>query len=60
MSKRNAFHYPTPDEMIALTTAAHRARDRQIRLMFRAGVRVVKRRLAHFAAVPAPKRVSHA
>jgi hypothetical protein len=60
MSKRNAFHYPTPDEMIELRAAAHRARARQIRSMFRAGVRSVKQHLAPFGAVPAPKRVSHA
>jgi hypothetical protein len=60
MMDRKQFRYPTPDEMIALTAAAHRNRSRQIRLMFRRGTRIVKQRLAHFATVPAPKRAIHA
>jgi hypothetical protein len=60
MIHRNTFRYPTPDEMIVLTAAAHRNRARQIRLMYRRGARFVKQRLAHLATVPAPKRVSHA
>jgi len=60
MIDRNTFRYPTPDEMIAITAAAHRNRARQIRLMFRRGTRFVKQGLAHLATVPAPKRVSHA
>lgn len=60
MIDRKTFHYPTPDEMIALNASAKRARARQIRVMFRVGTRAVKQRLAHLGTMPAPKRALHA
>jgi hypothetical protein len=53
-------HYPTPEEMGALKAAAHRARARHMKLLFRLGVRALKSFGARFAAVPVGKRVSHA
>ncbi|HUL93152.1 MAG TPA: hypothetical protein VLV56_12445 [Burkholderiales bacterium] len=59
MTDRNTLRYPTPEETTALIAAAHRARLRFIRLLFRLGVRAVKSRLAHLA-MPAARRLSHA
>jgi hypothetical protein len=58
MTNRSAapFRYPTPEEMTALTVAAHRARARWMKLMILRGIRAVKL----FAAVPAARRMSHA
>jgi hypothetical protein len=50
--------YPTPDEMIALTTAARRRRARMLGVLVRLGVRALKSRLA--LADPAEKSLSHA
>jgi hypothetical protein len=41
--KNQLFHYPSPEEMTALTAAAHRARARQMKLLLLKGVRAVKR-----------------
>jgi hypothetical protein len=60
MIDHTTFHYPTPDEMIALTAAARRNRSRQVRLMFRKAARALRLRFAHITAVPAGNRVSHA
>lgn len=62
MTDRSAaqFRYPTPEEMTALTIAAHRNRARWMKVLFRLGVRVVKSRIAHLDAVPATKGMSHA
>jgi hypothetical protein len=57
---KQLLHYPTPEEMNALKAAAHRARARHMKLLFRRGVRALKSFAAHFAAVPVAKRVSHA
>jgi len=51
--------YPTPEEMTALTVAAHRNRARWMKVLFRLIVRTAKSRIAHLAAVPAPKGMSH-
>jgi hypothetical protein len=51
---------PTPYEMEALKVAAHRARARQMKLLFRLGVRAVKSRFARVFALPTGHRVSHA
>ena len=40
---RQLFRYPSPEEMTALTAAAHRARARHIKLLLLKGVRAVKR-----------------
>jgi len=58
--KKQMLRYPAPDEMSALIAAAHRARARHMKLLFRRGVRALKSFAAHFAAVPVAKRVSHA
>lgn len=52
--------YPTPEEMGVLNAAAHRARARHMKLLFRLGVRALKSFAARFAAVPVAKRMSHA
>jgi len=52
--------YPTIDEMNALQAAARRARARQLRRMFRAGVRGLKSLAARLSEASAGKRVSHA
>ena len=52
--------YPTMDEMAALEAAARRNRSRMLRVIFQKGVRALKWKLAHFFAVSAPRRVSHA
>lgn len=59
MSNRNQFRMPTPYEMEALKVAAHRARARQMKVLFRLAVRAVKSRFAHLA-LPTGHRVSHA
>jgi hypothetical protein len=59
MSNRNQFRMPTPYEMEALKVAAHRARARHMKVLFRLAVRAVKSRIAHFALSTGP-RVSHA
>ena len=48
--------YPPIDEMSAIQLAARRARARQMKLMFLAGMRPLK----SLAAVSAGRRVSHA
>jgi uncharacterized membrane protein len=60
MTDCNAFHYPTPEEMTALTAAAHRNRARWMKLMLLRGIRAVKLAVARLTAVPAAKRMSHA
>jgi hypothetical protein len=57
---KQLLRYPTPEEMDALKAAAHRARARHMKLLFRRGVRALKSFAARFAAVPVAKRVSHA
>jgi hypothetical protein len=58
--KKQLLRYPTPEEMGALNAAAHRARARHMKLLFRRSVRALKWFAAHFAAIPVAKRVSHA
>lgn len=58
--RNTVFRYPSPEEMSALTAAAHRARARNMRLLVRRGVHAVKSLALRFTAVPAVKRVSHA
>lgn len=60
MSNRIQFHYPTPQEMAELTAAAHRNRARLMKAIMLKGVRVLKSRFAHAAALPSGNRVSHA
>jgi uncharacterized membrane protein len=60
MTDRNSFRYPTPEEMTALTVAAHRNRARWMKLMLLRSIRAVKLSAAHLAAAPAAKRMSHA
>ena len=60
MSNRNEFRMPTPYEMEALKAAAHRARARHMKVLFRLAVRAVKSRIAHGFALPTGHRVSHA
>ena len=55
----NEFRYPTPDEMIALTAAAHRNRSRHMMLLLLWGIRAVKS-LAGHRPVSATGNVSHA
>jgi len=59
MSHRSQFRMPTPYEMEALKVAAHRARARHMKVLFRVAVRAVKSRIAHLA-LPTGHRVSHA
>jgi len=56
----NQFRMPTPQEMMALKSAAHRARARWMKVILLRGVRALKVRVAHVSAVSAPSRVSHA
>jgi hypothetical protein len=58
--KEQLLRYPTPEEMGALNAAAHRARARHMKLLFRRSVRALRSLAAHFAAMPVAKRVSHA
>ena len=58
--RNTVFRYPSPEEMSALTAAAHRARARNMRLLVRRGVRAVKSLALRLTTVPAVKRVSHA
>jgi hypothetical protein len=58
--KKQMLRYPTPEEMDALKVAAHRARARHMKLLFRRGVRALKSFAAQFAATPVAKRMSHA
>jgi hypothetical protein len=60
MYDRKQFRFPTPEEMRALDVAAHRARARQMKLLLRKGTRALKRCIAHLAAFPVPKKLSHA
>lgn len=60
MTDRKPFRYPTPEEMTALTVAAHRNRARCMKVLFHLGIRAVKSRIAHLGAVPAARRMSHA
>ena len=60
MTDRNLFRYPTPEEMAALTVAAHRNRARWMKLTLRRAIRAVKLSAARLAAVPAAKGMSHA
>lgn len=60
MSNRNQFRMPTPDEMTALSAAAHRARARWMKVLFRWAVRATKIRIARAFALPTGHRVSHA
>lgn len=60
MTDRNSFRYPTPEEMTALTVAAHRARARWMRLLLLRTMRAVKYSAARIAAVTAARRMSHA
>jgi hypothetical protein len=52
--------YPTMDEMAALEAAARLNRSRMMKAIVLKGVRALKSKLAHFFAVSAPSRVSHA
>jgi hypothetical protein len=58
--KNYAAQFPSIDEMNAIEVAAHRARARQMKRMFLAGVRALKSLAVRLAAVSAGKRVSHA
>ena len=60
MSNRIQFHYPTPEQMTALTAAAHRNRARLMKVIMLKGVRALKSRFAHAVALPSGNRVSHA
>jgi hypothetical protein len=60
MTDRNLFRYPTPEEMTALTSEAHRNRARWMKVLLRKGIRAVKRSIAPLSAVPAAKGMSHA
>jgi hypothetical protein len=60
MTDRNSFRYPTPEEMTALTVAAHRARARWMKVMILRTIRAVKLSAARLTAVPASKGMSHA
>ena len=55
---KNELHYPTPDEMLALTAAAHRNRARHLKLLLLRGIRAVKS-LGH-RPVSGMGRMSHA
>jgi hypothetical protein len=59
MSNRSQFSMPTPYEMEVLKAVAHRARARQMKVLFRLAVRAVKSRIARLA-LPTGHRVSHA
>ena len=59
MSNRSQFRMPTPDEMRALNVAAHRARARHMKILFRKSIRALSR-LARGIALPTGHRVSHA
>ena len=58
--KNQLFRYPSPEEMTALTAAAHRTRARHMKLLLLKGVRAVRSLTAHATAAPVAKRVSHA
>ena len=60
MTDRNPFRYPTPEEMTALTVAAHRYRARWMKLMLLRGLRAVKLSAARLSSAPAGRRMSHA
>ena len=60
MTNRIQFHFPAPEEMAALTVAARRNRARLMRAIMLKGVRALKSRIAHTAALPSGNRVSHA
>jgi hypothetical protein len=60
MIDRKPFRYPTPEEMTALTVAAHRNRARWMKLMILRTIRAVKLSAARLTAAPTAKGMSHA